>query len=78
METVKEPEDFDADTARELLNQHTHEPDEEEVEWIADLPRPQREKCTRSELEEIAADITAQPLERQAAREALKRGDFLP
>jgi hypothetical protein len=40
---MKEPEDFDAETARELLNEHAHEPEEEEVEIICDMPRPDRD-----------------------------------
>jgi len=71
-------DDEAAAIARELLAEHAHEPGEEEVEIILDMPGPQREPCTRAELEGIIADPKAHELERKAAREALERGDFLP
>jgi hypothetical protein len=37
---MKEKDDIDAQTARELLDQHAHEPEEEEVEIIFDIARP--------------------------------------
>jgi hypothetical protein len=35
----KDHDQIDADTARQLLDQHAHEPEEDELEIIFDMPR---------------------------------------